>query len=290
MLLTIVSLWVSIYVINKAICHYTNLFKLDETATTLILGDSHSKFAFNDHIISGSFNYSDNADSYFYSYVKLKAIHKKNPQIDTLLLSFSEHNMESRIEELWTLNEGHLNKRMPLYGPLLGLEDALFLLEHAPESLFKNLFGQVLFPIYYLAKGQGLFGGFRELNQNTLAAEIEMERATPSKKQAVFEVAELECRYILKIEDYCVKNGIKLLLVNPPVYPLIHARQANVYGPYKKYFSHIPFLDFSQLPLSDADFADMVHLSPKGARHFSEMIENDGLMNFANSNNALISN
>jgi len=101
MLLLVVCL---ITIVNYSLLMFSNSFNLNKNVNTLILGDSHTKYAFNDQLMINTYNFSQDADSYFYSYLKVKQISKENIQIDTVLLSFSQHNIHKCIEKNWLLN------------------------------------------------------------------------------------------------------------------------------------------------------------------------------------------
>ncbi len=90
----------------------------------LILGDSNTESAINDTILDNSINLSHSADPFFYSFLKLRKILPANNHIDTVLLSFSPHNL---FKNDWTFNEKHIHSRFGQYYPLMTIEDIRFL-------------------------------------------------------------------------------------------------------------------------------------------------------------------
>lgn len=258
---------------NWAFIKNCDYFILDKNVNILILGDSHTKYALNDSIIKNSYNFSDDADSYFYSFLKLKEIKKKNKQIDTLLLSFSQHNIDENIETSWLLNSSQLFSRLRFYYPLLDKEDFIFLLNKRPEDVLSNLFTQIMNPVYYIKKGKSKFGGYGKLDHDNLKQEIFKANMAQKSTKSEFKEASIEKKYLGDIRKFCRENGIKLIFINPPLHKTINANENNLLIFYKKYFSDVEFLDYSKLKIPNDYFGDLVHLSPKGSVFFSKLIE-----------------
>ena len=269
-----------ITIINLLLLYNSNVFDLSSNVNILILGDSHSKYAFNDHILDNMCNLSNDADSYFYSYAKLRKIVEKNKQIDTLLLSFSSHNINKSIESRWLFNSSHLKSRLPIYLPVLNINEILFLAFNKPIEVFKGLFAQFQFPFFLLVKGKSIYGGYNDLGHNILKELKEKTLKTKNIKKnnnEKFLEASNEIKYLIKIKTLCLRKNIKLILVNPPLYNHKNIDK-NLYLVYKKYFSDTPFIDYSSVELNDNCFGDFVHLSPCGAKLFSTLIKKKGLL------------
>ncbi|MCK0132629.1 hypothetical protein MWU59_14065 [Flavobacteriaceae bacterium F08102] len=278
-LLTIGVLGLSTF-INYMLSNYDDSLRMKKNINTLILGDSHTKYALNDNILNDTYNLSQNADSYFDSYLKLKQVDKINPQLDTVFLSFSQHNIHKCIENRWLLNPAHLRDRLKLYTPFLGAEECLFLLEKRPEEFITGLFNQIQYPINFLFNNDDLFGGYDELEHNILKQEIENQKKNGIRQEyKSFNDAPLELKYLKKIVKYCNENNITLILINPPLHKSLQNKQDGLYKFYKKNFSNIPFLDFSKIAMKDSCFGDMVHLNPSGSKYFSKLIKQEDLFN-----------
>ena len=275
----IISLLVLITIVNRALIKYLNPFTLDDNINILILGDSHTKYALNDNILTNACNFSQDADSYFYSFVKLKQIKKNNVQIDTVLLSFSQHNIHKCIENLWLLNNEHLDSRLKLYMPLLSPDDYSFLIKNKPTEVAKGLFNQVLFTAFILG-GRKRYGGYQGLNHNILKNEIEKQKKVGFREEyKSFTESPIEIEYLKKIVEYCQTHNLVLILINPPLYKTLQNKQSPLYSTYEKNFSNTLFLDFSKIEMKDSYFGDLVHLTPSGAKYLSELIKNEKLLN-----------
>jgi len=267
--------------VNKTIIEIKAPFKLKPKEHILILGDSHTAFAFNDSMMLNTRNFSSAADSYFYSYKKLKEItnnNNNNNQIDTLLLSFSSHNINADIEQRWLLNNNHLEDRLKTYFPLLDFNDQKFLLKHKPIQLFKGSFSQLLLSYELIKKGSATYGGYKNLNHNILEDELNKINID-LKKNSTFKMAMIEKVYLEKIITYSKQNNIYLIFVNPPIHKAVNKDQKKLYYLYEKYFNKVPFYDMSKLDMSDDCFGDLVHLSPKGAKQFTTWFERNNILN-----------
>jgi hypothetical protein len=269
-------------VFNKVLINYSSIFVLDKQVSVLILGDSRTKYSLNDKILSNTCNFSNDADSYFYSYQKLKMISKKNKQINTLMLSFSQHNIDRSIEKSWLLNSAYISERNQIYYALQNWEDVFFLAQRMPREMFTGLFSQVLYP-KKLLKGRTLYGGYSDLDHIRLNKAIEKYNQRDLSKEEKFSESPIEKVYLEKIKEYCQANGIKLILINTPLYKILQEDQSNLNSFYAKYFSDVPFLDFSKLEMPDSCYGDLVHLTPAGAEYFSKFIEKKGINNLLNA-------
>jgi hypothetical protein len=269
--------------INYVLLKYDNTFKMTEKVNTLILGDSHTRYALNDSILNNTFNLSNDADSYFYSYLKLKQVEKKNEQLDTVLLSFSQHNIHKCIENRWLLNDQHLKGRLEQYIPLLSFDDYLFLLKNKPFVAIASIFSQIKYPPY-LFMGKNKYGGYKDLKRVILEEEIDKQKTNGYRQEyKSFNDSPLETMYLKKIVQFCETNDLTLIFINPPLYKTLQNKQFGLYKYYEMNFSNITFLDFSKLEMKDSYFGDLVHLTPSGARYFSELIKNEKLFNLENA-------
>lgn len=263
---------------NRIIFKVYNPLALGEDINVLIIGDSHTKYAFNDDLLPNVYNLSNDADSYFYSYYKLSNTIKLNPQIDTVFLAFSIHNVHKFIEDKWILNASHLKSKLKIYLPLLSTRDYIFLFSRNPEVVTQALMNQIFF-LYYLRQGKERFGGYDDLDYDILISELKDLRLNGREEYKDFEESEIEKRYLKKIIAYCQSKNITLNLVNTPLHPSINQQQENLYRYYQKNFSDIPFYDFSQVEMNESYFGDLVHLTPDGAEYFSQMIKKENLLN-----------
>lgn len=263
---------------NSIIIKSINPFKLESEDHILILGDSRTTFSFNDSIMKNAHNFSTPADSYFYSFKKLREITKKNSQIDTVLLSFSRNNIKKEVEKEWLLNNEHIQSRLMIYFPLLDINDIIFFMRYKPIELFKACFSQIKLSLYFSKHGSKAYGSYKNLNFNKLDKALINLKENPEGNNT-FKIATIEKEYLQKIVEYCKEHKIRLILVNPPLHKAINHDQKHLYQFYEKYFNDVAFYDFSNLEMEDDCFGDLVHLTPKGAKQFTNWFIKENILN-----------
>lgn len=268
--------------VNRVIVNVYNPFKITDSKNILILGDSHTRYAINDKILKNTCNFSYKADSYFYTYVKLRHILKLNPQIDTVFISFSGHNIHKENEEAWLFNDSHLHERLKNYLPMLNFEDIIFIAKSNPSELCSSLFGQILFPMYFFTKKER-YGGYKDVYGSELKEELQKLKLKQNKGESTFKEAEFEKLYLMKSINICKSYKKTIILINPPLHKSINQNQEVLYQFYEKYFSDVLFYDFSKIKMEDEHFRDLVHLSPLGSTYLSEMIKENNLFNRNNA-------
>ena len=80
---------IGLFLLNR---HFAN-FKIKESSRILIVGHSHSECAYNDSLINNVVNFSQSGESYFYTYFKTKKFIEQNPNIQTVLIEFSNNQI-----------------------------------------------------------------------------------------------------------------------------------------------------------------------------------------------------
>jgi len=267
----------SSYCFNIFLFKKSNLLKVNPSNHILVLGDSHTKYAINDSLIPEVINFSDDADSYYYSYLKLKAIKGKNPQIDTLLLAFSAHNIEHDTEVNWLLNSTSVKSRFRFYHNLMSASDLSSLIKLKTKDVMINLPSILTFPLHWLRRGDKLYGGYEDLEIDDLKGAIKRDSIKSARVNGSgYKYSELEIWYLDKIRTYCKQEGIQLILLSTPLYQQ-DRNQASFHKFYLSNYSETLFIDMSKFALQSDCFGDIVHLNKKGALLFSDYIKEQGL-------------
>jgi len=260
----------------------------------LVLGDSNTECAINDSIFASAVNKSASADSYFYSYLKLKHIVQNNPNIDTIVLGFAPHNI---FDNGWLLDDSHINSHLKLYFPLMEFSDYSFFICNNPKAFlstlptitkhaYNNLFNRLLnnFTACY-------YGAYLKLERNKLQ---EVKALFKEGKPLPFfdlpnnfSISEPETLYLNKIISFCSSNHLKLYFINTPKrFELLKYQKYGTkefYEFYNKTYSHIDFIDCSNLTLQDKNYGDFVHLNSNGANLFSSILHKEGLQKMFNT-------
>lgn len=251
----------------------------------LILGDSNMQMAINDTIIKSGINLSESADSYFYSYLKLREVVSKNSNIDTVLISFAPHNI---FDNGWLLDDKNIYSRFKMYYPFMQWEDFYFILSKNPHALltaipaipvsaFKNFYTELRGRNFY-------YGSFVQLKRNILKeVQLKLKNGEPLpffKIPTKFSPSSEEQIYLDKIISLCEKNKIKLYLINTPKREeLLNYAKYGVDQFDKLYdskYANVDYLDLSKIKLNDEDYGDFVHLNSSGSTQFSQFIAKEG--------------
>ena len=249
-------------------------YKFKEEKNILIVGNSHTECSVNDSIISNSVNLSQSASSYFYSYMKIRDFTKHNPQIDTLIISFSDNDLFSE-KEKWFSSSEKINNKMTRHIVLFNKDDYLDLFKSNPLEVSFQTF--ILYSDFYNLHTQkrDFIGSYNKINVNKIdEAIIEFNRRPPKICE---ERADSELEYLIKIYEFTQEHKIKLILLNTPIHPIlekhfsvIKPRNLQIVSenmPNATYFDHTSFV------LKNSDYADLGHLNNKGSTKYSEFLQ-----------------
>lgn len=268
---------VSNYIINS-----TFNYSINPSKNILILGDSQTQCALNDTVFNNALNLSESADTYFYSYIKLKKIIPQNNQIDTLFLSYAPHNV-SITQDNWLQDNSINGFKLPLHFFLFDTSDVLNFGRIAPFQLLKNypkVVGKNASHIYRIFKNEPInkfgIGGYKAIFHKLDETNNEKPALILQKKQNQFAKTDLE--YLKKIYSYCNNKKIKMILIATPLSPKVANNDLRFLDKYKTFASselcNATLLNYTNYSIEKKYFADNVHLNYQGAKLFSVMIKN----------------
>tara|TARA_R110001583_G_scaffold58230_1_gene173833 strand:- start:2414 stop:3295 length:882 start_codon:yes stop_codon:yes gene_type:complete len=249
--------------------------KIEMNKNILILGDSQTQFSLNDSILTNSINLSESADTYFYSYVKLKRLIPENPQIDTLFLSYSYHNI-SKTQDNWLKSQNINGFKFPLHYFLMDFDEVIFLIRQNPKAFFTFYFHSFKFNFGHLMrffKNENLnnfgIGTYTGTNENKLQLNL-------NTTHNLCDVGNIDLKYLDKIVEICSANKVKVILIATPIYlfkgtdcpffeQVLNARVST--------YQNVSFYNYSNFKLKQTCFKDASHLNSEGAAIFSSMIK-----------------
>jgi hypothetical protein len=254
------------------------IYELDESIRFIVVGDSHTQCAIDDALLAGTINVSNGADSYLYSYTKIRKLVESNEHLKGIVLGFSEHNFELAMDD-WNFKNENMRNKTAQYFPLLGWEEVVYLGKKNPVSFMTGL---IQFP-------KMKFNVMMRLNSKTSIADIgvgNVERLTQNikdwkkptqtkKSNGQSSISQSQVQYLEKIVDLCKAHRLELVLISTPVhtsYPqLNHRSMAITY--YAENLTGFKWWNFSDMKLPDSYFADYEHLNRSGASFFTEEIQ-----------------
>jgi len=257
--------FLSVVITNK-----TFNFEFKKYQNILIVGNSHTECSISDKILSNSVNISQSASSYFYSYIKVREFVKRNPTIDTVIISFSDNDLFSE-KEKWLSSTEKIRNKMTRMIFLFNTEDYLTLFCSNPITTSLQSF--IVYSDFYnlYIHRRSFIGGYNQLNKNKIKESIlEFNQDTP---KIDYKIAHTELKYLLKIYELCEKEGVHLILLNSPVHPVLQSHFSLIkdrnYKIASEKMTNATFLDHSSYKLDNSMFADLSHLNGTGSISYS---------------------
>lgn len=253
---------------------FFSFYKIPVHGDKVVMGDSTGKASIDTRITNNYTNFSQGGDSYLIIYNKVKALNKSQ-KLDTLLVTFSPSNI---INNDW-LNASTTGKSR--YLPIINLKDQEILFYKNPR-LFMNSYFELSKETFGFFNSRTIsFGGYTPNIKS-----YEHKFYTPTLNR---EVTSIQVEYLKKIELFCKKEKIYLILINFPKY--IKDKNYPNYNSkafldlYYKLFNHIDYIDLSSYTILQSEnyFADMIHLNENGAEKISYFFKENSLKNIISS-------
>lgn len=244
---------------------------------TLILGDSHTQCGINDTLLPNSLNLSESADTYFYSYVKLKHMLAANPQINTLILGYTNYNITDN-QDRWLRSENINSFKLPIYFFLFDQEDFRDFMKINPTQLLKfsgTIFKRNFSHLYRIFIKE-------KINKFGIGAFLDLEKQMENKEKSInnkninttSKHSEIDILYLKKINELCKTKHVKLILIATPTQDqLIATHHTKQLAFWKSHLKEALYLDFSTYHLKNDNFADNSHLNGKGATNFTAVLK-----------------
>lgn len=249
-------------------------YKTKKDQNIIILGDSHTEYAIDDNVFQRSVNLSHSADSYFYSYLKIRKMKEENPQIDTLLLALSNHNLLIEYEDRWIFNTSHIKSKFRIYTDLMDFSDYMFLLKSNPSGVIQGFIESPKYSVKLLFNGNLKdrdLGRFQSSKRNKLLEDIEQRKK--NKKNRALKYSKTETNYLFKIVDFCVDQNIEIIFISTPLHKEYLKTKKEEFQFLEEFYnsnlSEFKFLNYSKFDLSDNYFQDLDHLNAEGAKYFT---------------------
>lgn len=249
-------------------------FVISSKSKIVLFGHSHPECAFNDAVIDNLKNLSHSAEPYFYTYQKVKMVLAQNPQIETVLIEFTNNQIDAKMDE-WTWGYKYMSGMFPKYAPFMDKADIGFLVNNNPKDFMNCLSVSTRINLTRLLTSNyefaGVMGGY--LRINTSQTNLTADSAGTGPGEVTRErLSTANLQYLQKIITFCNKHHKKVFLVRSPQHRSYEylANEQEFLKIKAAMFSSVEFLDFNKFPVADDGFADFGHLNYKGALKFSE--------------------
>jgi len=246
----------------------------------LIMGDSHAQAGFNPSLIKGAINIAHYDESYLFSYYKLKKISRYNNNIETIILSFSYHNLSGYFEEF---NNERFSSSAISYLSYLDTEGLLAFSGNDYFKMIKMYFHKVrhdISKLLLLKNGRHSslediepWGGFHISNRNNLETPV-LNKAILKHYHSPQQFSINQIKYLNKIVKYCHESNIDLILVHTPKHYkykecVTEDFKIEYNNTINSFFNKVTFIDGLNYELTNSDFGDFDHLNSSGANIFT---------------------
>lgn len=262
-----------------------DLFKFPSSKNILVAGDSRTALAVDDTIFSRAINVSNPAELYVYTYGKLKKILPLNPQIDTLLLSFSHYSL-SQLTAHWRKDVPLIRARLPRYAPILTFSEISDLAAIAPLPLVEGLSETIRTNVMNKPRHREL-ENFRDIDiggYNPMAGEIAEWWATVTVDEDAAEKLSIpfniQLKYLEEIAALCKERNVTLILFTLPIHKSNRFRSMTA-STLQKFSpdvaNNVTLMDYSAMEFPDSCYRDYLHFNPRGAAIFSKLLQENGI-------------
>ena len=264
-------------------------FRLSDSTTVLIIGDSEVALSLNPEFIPYSDNQSIIAEPYLYTYTRLKLFLENNPQLESVLLGFNYQNIAKKYDlslvdpreesffftrEFMLLDENELK--------VFNSSDILFWRNYLAWKwgfptkengvlMLKSFFGKLD------RKSLPYFGNYMDGGTAGSVGNAQGRIKETIGKESEYGIAPLQVEYLNKIIDLCRTHNVQLIMYASPLsknyYDLIPDFLILEFERIQKELpDNIHFLNYARYSLSDSCFSDANHVNRYGAEIISRSV------------------
>ena len=247
-------------------------YKLDNAVTEIYIGDSHIRCAVNDSLLNNSKNISVSAESFYFSYYKLKKLIEENQNVKRIYLGFSYHSLSNYYDEF--IDGEYSSSVAPNFFYILPFKEKLKIFNWNIKKL--SFFSKAILQISYnySFKNSNFFSSFGYSNEftNVMASKSSMDKRLRFQYytgEKLNNFSEINLLYLNKIINLIKTNKIDLLILNTPLHPYYESKiPENYIDKYNEIvrMNNLKVINFNNLSFSDSCFTpDGDHVSVKGA-------------------------
>ena len=272
-------------VISRKVMVNGDYYKLRPGVNTMLMGHSHIQCSVNDNFLTGMQNQCMSGEAYYYTYLKLKKLVYENPQVKTIILSYTNNQIDHQMDS-WIWSEASLYRFYPKFVFLFEREDYEVLLENNPKSVLLSEIKFVKKFTTFMMRRSGDFleaenwGGYFKLERNKLDSILKSDYVEKEWKLDYSKISKTNIDYLKKIKAFCRENNVELIFMRAPIRPeWPHNKNEKLYDTIKQqYFRDIEMMDFKDFPATVNEMGDLEHMNIHGAIRFSKFF-NDLLAN-----------
>lgn len=276
-------------------------YKIKDNCDTIIIGASHSAFAFNDQKIKNSLIVAKSGEPIFFTYYKLKNLLEQNDRIKNVILTLAENSIGKYQDHRVTMNYDGSKDLYFTYFQLLDKNGQTYLNPYSGNFIQAYLKYAIGIPLSYNRDfklflkfyiGQldffdydfsgGTEGNNTEVHLDDLWIRKKIKLYFYDGNNGNFDVSAIAIQHIYKIAKLCKNKSLRLFIFKTP----LHAKfNENIPEYYKTEFKKliqilasnnaVIYHNYENLDLPDRFYFDGDHLNKLGKDKFTDIIVND---------------
>ena len=272
---------VSYLLLNQLNHDALNNFKTKSNISTIILGGSQIQMSINDQLIPHSTNLSLDAESYQFSYFKLKGILKNNPTIKNLYLGCGYFYFSTFYDEY--IFGKHSEDFFSRYFFILPTKEKKHILLNNIPNFSSSIRKTFSYGFNNINKSQdqlSFIGYYKNTFSNTAANQTSIQNRLNvqfyenGRERSFSSNNEI---YLKKIVLLCKKEKIKLVLFSPPLHPTYKKKIPRKFiqkFDYEMKKNKLKVIDFSSIQLADSCYLpDGSHVTAYGAKLTTQLFK-----------------
>jgi hypothetical protein len=248
----------------------------------IFVGDSHMQCGINDAVIANGINFSQDAESYYFTFQKLEKILALNKEIKTIYLGFSYHNLSSYYDD-YIFGKENLEISSRYFFILPPAEKRKFMIYNSDNEIlyFNKIIVKGILNIRDKKNNYSFFGGYQNNFYEVGSKKKSMDKRIKNqffKNDTITRFSEINLSYLDKIMELCKRENKDLIVLNTPLDSYYKSKipQEYVYK-YNQIIESkkLKVIDFNAVAFKNNDFLkDGDHVSKKGAILISKMLNN----------------
>jgi len=276
-LITVMVL-LSDYLINK---RKDKVLKLSPDRYLVFAGNSTVECAVEDRLIDHSINVAQAGEAYLYSFAKIKALLDQNEHIRTVFIGYSYADLLFEKEETWLLSDYFMVEKVQYYHYILDRQEKAFLLKSNPIAYLRGVIKSIVKSLETVARSFAAdfnrnsipnFGGYKRLVRDKLNEDPGFEGG----RDEIVDPSTNQIKYLRMISKLCHQKSVDLVLFNPPkhksYYENVDPGIKQLWLDVRRSLPADSLLDMSAFPMPDSCYGDFSHINYRGARMFSEYL------------------
>jgi hypothetical protein len=254
-------------------------YKINNNIKEIYIGDSHIQCAINDSLLTNSKNASTGAESFYFSYFKLKILVEQNKQIEKVYLGASYHSLSNYYDQFIV---GEFSPSIaPKYFYVLPLKEKIKLIRWNLNNLPKFIGTLSEVSQRYLFESNAYnYGNYSNKFKKSRAVKSSMDKRLNFQYYTgkdLNDFSDINMLYFSKIIELCSSNNIDLILLNTPIHPYFKSKVPAVYiNKFEELAknNNLKVIDFNLLTFTDSSFIpDGDHVSVKETFNIAKALE-----------------